>query len=171
MTDRSTPVSSTVDVQRYGIPGALRPSSSIVGLPPSRSSSLMLWLLRDRSTTVLRLSTCRDTLSPRRALRPSSPQSSYVCRRAGTRCLHYPGLKRLFPVLWLLRDRSTPVLRLSTGRDTPSPALPLRRLTCRCTLIPGFTTPVLQLLSSNFQGHSVSGILRLPSPPVLRYGC
>ena len=28
LSDRSTPVSSTVDVQRYGVPGALRPSSS-----------------------------------------------------------------------------------------------------------------------------------------------
>ena len=48
LTDRSTPVSSTVDVQRYGIPEALRPSSSIVGLPPSWSSSLTYAMVAER---------------------------------------------------------------------------------------------------------------------------
>ena len=63
-----------------------------------RFSSLMLWLLIDRSTTVLRLSMYMDTLS--QGSTPSCP-----------------------PVSWLLRDRSTPVLRLSSCTDTPYPVL------------------------------------------------
>lgn len=98
-----------------------------------RFSSLMLWLLIDRSTTVLRLSMYMDTLS--QGSTPSSPpvswlferqeQSSLTTVEVQGQCTCCPRAFRLScpPVSWLLRDRSTPVLRLSSCTDTPYPVL------------------------------------------------
>ena len=98
-----------------------------------RFSSLMLWLLINRSTTVLRLSMYMDTLS--RALRLSVLQSHGCLRDRSNPVLRLsrcrdtghavPGFFRLScpPVSWLMRDKSTPVLGLSSCTDTPYPIL------------------------------------------------
>ena len=157
-----SPPLTTIDVQGHAISGLYDSSFTTVvfqlprtlclwGFTPSQSSSLTLWLLRDRSKLQVSSYDCRYAWARcPRALRPfQSPSHMAVERQehASLTTVDVHTRDTRFPDLRLLRARSTAVLRLSTGRDTPSAVLQLmdrstpalRLLTCRDTLFPGYT--------------------------------
>ena len=91
------------------------------------------------------------------------------CGRAGTKCLHYPGLKRLFSSLMAVERQEHSSLATVEVQGYAVPSPPLTTVDVQWHAISGLYDSSLTTVV--FQGHSVSGILRLPSPPVLRYGC